>query len=272
MLIDSKTNDELRRRFNPDGSPLRRHQLCALEILEVVHELCRKHGINYYLSAGTLLGAVRHGGCIPWDDDVDIEMRWRDFIRFVRIAKKELPSKFDIQTHGTDSHYFAPYAKVRNSRTSVTEHHGYDRYYKYKGVYIDVFYTEKTLRIFTVAGKKFTKFILKFSKKEPHRVTYVICNILYWLFYGLACPVFRLINLPFMPFCSSRLGIGHAFLKKRSNKDIFPLGTIVFEGKEFNCPGDTDSYLKKLYGDYMELPDPDSLHVHSVKTVIPENY
>lgn len=272
MQIDQQTNEELRQRFNPEGSSLRKHQLCALEILEATHELCQKHNINYYLSSGTLLGAVRHGGFIPWDDDVDIEMKWFDFIRFTRIAKKELPEKLSIQTHGTDKNYFAPYAKIRNNNTFIAEHHGYDRFYKYKGIYIDVFYTEKSLRFFTLLGRKFTKFILKFSKKEPHHIIQGICNIMYYIFYYLICPIFRIINLIFWPFCYSHLGIGHAFLKRRDNSDIFPVNKILFEGKEFNCPKDTDKYLRKLYGDYMKLPDLNNLHIHSVKTIIPDNY
>ena len=66
--------DELRQRYNPEGSLLRRHQLRMLEILKEIDRICQKHRIDYWLSSGTLLGAVRHGGFIPWDDDLDIEM------------------------------------------------------------------------------------------------------------------------------------------------------------------------------------------------------
>ena len=75
MVISSTENEALRQRFSPEGSPLRRHQDRMLEMMVWLDAVCRRHGIPYWLGSGTLLGAVRHGGFIPWDDDVDIEFR-----------------------------------------------------------------------------------------------------------------------------------------------------------------------------------------------------
>ena len=77
-MNNSSLQQELRARFNPDGSLLRRHQLRMLEMLTYIDGVCVQHDIPYWLSSGTLLGAVRHGGFIPWDDDVDIELLRRD--------------------------------------------------------------------------------------------------------------------------------------------------------------------------------------------------
>ena len=73
MITDTLQN-ELRERYNPNGSTLRKQQLRMLEMLQYIDSVCKKHNIRYWLCSGTLLGAVRHGGFIPWDDDVDIEM------------------------------------------------------------------------------------------------------------------------------------------------------------------------------------------------------
>ena len=84
-------HDELRQRYNPDGSLLRRQQLRMLDILVEVDRICKKHHIEYWLSSGTLIGALRHNGFIPWDDDLDIEMMRKDYLRLLEVLPKELP-------------------------------------------------------------------------------------------------------------------------------------------------------------------------------------
>ena len=86
-------NEELRKRFNPEGSLLRRQQMRMLEILLEVDKICQKHQIPYWLSSGTLIGAMRHDGFIPWDDDLDIEMMRDDYLRLMA----SLPRVLDVQ-------------------------------------------------------------------------------------------------------------------------------------------------------------------------------
>ena len=83
--MDNNLKQELRERFNPDGSLLRRQQLRMLELLEAVDLVCKKYDIPYWLSSGTLIGAVRHQGFIPWDDDLDIEMLREDYLRLMKV-------------------------------------------------------------------------------------------------------------------------------------------------------------------------------------------
>ena len=89
-------------RYNPEGSILRRAQLRELEILIEVDKICRKHNIEYFLDWGTLLGAVRHGGFIPWDDDIDISVRRKDYSRLCKVLKEELPENLAFQDRFTD--------------------------------------------------------------------------------------------------------------------------------------------------------------------------
>ena len=84
--------EELKARFNPEGSPLRLQQLRMKEMLKVLDGICRKHDIPYWIASGTLLGCMRHGGFIPWDDDLDVEMLRSDYKRLLRILPSELPA------------------------------------------------------------------------------------------------------------------------------------------------------------------------------------
>ena len=81
---------------------LRECQLKQLSILKVIDGICRKHAISYWLDGGSLLGAVRHGGFIPWDDDIDIAMDYQEMKRFAEIAPKELPEGLFLQSPQTD--------------------------------------------------------------------------------------------------------------------------------------------------------------------------
>ena len=93
---------------------LRTCQLKQLAILEEVDRICRKHKINYWLDGGTLLGAVRHGGFIPWDDDIDLGMLLPDLQRFIKIAPGELSESLFLQTPESDPLNKEPIIKIRD--------------------------------------------------------------------------------------------------------------------------------------------------------------
>ena len=136
-------NEELRARFNPEGSMLRRQQMRMLEILLEVDKICKKHDIRYWLSSGTLIGAMRHDGFIPWDDDLDIEMMRSDYLRLMEVLPSELPEWLALQNDETDPYYFFYYAKVRDRRSRMLEHNNYDRMWQEQGIYIDIFPMEQ---------------------------------------------------------------------------------------------------------------------------------
>ena len=92
---NSYFEDEVRDGFYVPGM-VKRAWAAQLEVLEDVDRVCKKHGIRYFADWGTLLGAVRHGGFIPWDDDLDICMKRQDYTRFLEIAPKELPAEYKI--------------------------------------------------------------------------------------------------------------------------------------------------------------------------------
>lgn len=97
--------------FNEDKT-IAAAQKVMLEILQEIHKICVENNLTYWLEAGTLLGAVRHKGFIPWDDDSDVSMPRADYEKFLKIAQKKLPEDMFLQTQDTDKEYPLPWAKM----------------------------------------------------------------------------------------------------------------------------------------------------------------
>ena len=110
-----------------------------IKVLENFIKIASKHNLKYFLYGGTLLGAIRHKGFIPWDDDVDVIMPRSDYEIFLKVAKEELPNNMFLQTCLTDPYYSLPYAKIRKVNTSYIEMTTRHRKKMVNGVFIDIF-------------------------------------------------------------------------------------------------------------------------------------
>jgi len=117
---------------------LRKVQLTQLEILLEVDRICKKHNLTYLLWAGTMLGAIRHKGFIPWDDDIDIAMKRDDYEKFLEICKTELSSIYFLQHHKTEPHYMLQYSKIRKNKTKYV-HYSRRKLNIHHGIWIDIF-------------------------------------------------------------------------------------------------------------------------------------
>lgn len=249
----------LKERFNPEGSLLRRQQLRMLDVLVEFDKICKKHDIPYFLYGGTLLGAVRHKGFIPWDDDLDVAMRRADYDRLMKILPDELPDHMALQTNDTDRNYFFFFAKVRDRNSYLSEYCGYDRFFKERGVFIDVFPFERQ-RMWThllaelLEGHCYK--ILRTSKNDAVAIKKV--RAITWFNRHISYPVLSFIS---KLTCgkSFTYGIGIQFHHVYNEDHIFPLGTQEFEGHEFPSPGKSHEMLTMQYGDYMQLPDLENL-------------
>lgn len=260
----------LRQRFNPDGSLLRRQQLRLLDMLLVLDNICKKHHINYWLSSGSLIGAIRHNGFIPWDDDLDIEMMLSDYKRLLEVLPKELPEWLVVQDHNTDPAYFYYYAKLRDRRSYLEETNDYDRCLKERGIFIDIFPLEKQHRWIHILGEKTTGHMYKVwrtsnddtkSLRKIRRIFNINQRVIYPL---LRC----LCWITGAKVITSGMGI--PFHNPRYEEDIFPLTTHEFEGHQLPVPHNSDHLLRGIYGDYMQLPDIEKLNLHVNKMEIYE--
>ena len=264
-------NEELRERFNPEGSFLRRQQIRMLEILLEVDRICKKHDIPYWLSSGTLIGAMRHDGFIPWDDDLDIEMMRKDYLRLMEVLPKELPEWLALQNSDTDPNYFYFYAKVRDRRSRMLEQNSYDRLWQEQGIYIDIFpmehhpiwlhkLTEKTV------GHMYK--IWRTSTDDAKAIKSVrrIFDFNNRFLFPCLRAIVPLLTLHLSPFTSHlsliTSGMGIPFHNPRYKEEIFPLTTHLFEGHQLPIPGNADAHLRRIYGDYMQLPNLEKLALH----------
>lgn len=265
-MIDKIKHEELRERFNPDGSVLRIHQLRLLEMLKYLDNICRKNNISYWLGSGSLLGAVRHGGFIPWDDDVDIEMLKVDYDKFLKVMYLTKNDKYVLQTHDTDPCFFAPFAKLRDLNSCLEELNGVDLHYKYKGAFIDIFPIEpsSTAFLLQISGL-FQRILYNISKRISN---FLLCKIittpLFFFNNSIVFPVLSFVSRIRAKDCY-RYVHGITYYSPRYDKDIFPLKEMVFEGYSFLVPFNSDEYLRKIYGDYKTLPNLEDLHIHTLK-------
>ena len=257
-------HEELRERFNPEGSMLRRQQMRMLEILLEVDKICRKHDIRYWLSSGTLIGAMRHDGFIPWDDDLDIEMMRSDYLRLMAVLPSELPEWLALQNDETDPNYFFFYAKVRDRRSKMLENTNYDRMWKEQGIYIDIFPMEKHpiwLHKLTekTVGHMYKIWRTSTDDKKAIKKVRRIFNINNRFVFPCLRAILSIFNSQFSIITS---GMGIPFHNPRYNDEIFPLNSHKFEGHILPVPNDADAHLRHLYGDYMQLPDLTKLKPH----------
>lgn len=229
-------------------------QKIMLEILIEVDRICMKNNIEYWLADGTLLGAVRHRGFIPWDDDIDICMLKEEYNKFLEIAPKELKEKFFLQTSKYDKNYNFLYPKIRDRNSIFIEKYDSNQEKFHQGLNLDIFVMDR----YFIRSKILYRFLYFFKniKIENNRINnYFFFKKIIVSFKLNICAEKILKFFLTNKKQNSRLGYRYYWKQLYKYNDIFPLKEIEFEGYKFSCPNNTDAYLKELYGDtYMELP------------------
>ena len=255
---------------------LRALQITQLEMALRVREICNRNGIAYFLIGGTLLGAVRHKGFIPWDDDLDIGMLRADYDRFLECAARDLPKDYFLQTFSSDSGMGLPFAKIRKQGTRCVEKVSSSVDW-HQGVFIDIFpfdnvpngrllrilhsleiYVLKRLLLCRVGfdllsyGHSLTKLV--FYKAVLYPVSHLFTRNY------LARRIERCMHRHNGSDTELVVAAGGAYgYEKDSIKRswVSELVQLDFEGHEFQCPGFYKDYLTHLYRDYMTLPPPE---------------
>ncbi|MCW8397960.1 LicD family protein [Legionella sp. PATHC038] len=259
---------------------LRQAQLKMLAMLEVVDSICRKHGLDYWLDAGTLLGAVRHQGFIPWDDDVDIAMPRASYEQFLRVAPLEIPSWMWLQTIHSDPGYFnmATPLKIRDRASRFIEKHEKGNEPYVQGIFIDVFVYDrmpvdpKQRKRYKFYAKKLSRLLsTKYSKvKIGHYPTLYKLIASFFPKPLLEWSLQKIIhqaNASHSPYIGRGYNcVGKNLIKK---EEIYPLQRVSFETKEFNIPRNAEAFLIQQYGDYLQLPPEEQRVMRHCKELIP---
>lgn len=253
---------------------LKELQAVSLDILKAVHNFCCRNGISYMLAYGTLLGAIRHKGFIPWDDDVDIVMMRPDYDRFCREFKVD---GYQVVCSGNEPECYIAFARVCDTRRTLVKSTipwvGGDKEY---GCWIDVFPVDADYDDWDAHHSRFKKLhrlhklSLRRRRLKGHvvRENYSVCRKIStvakrvmhpgWYILSPLQLIFRIQKeLASLPFGST----GHVCqFACPDTEDWFPLGQVgdpvlmPFEDAEFYVPSCYDAVLRGSYGDYMQLP------------------
>lgn len=242
----------------------------SLGILKEIHEFCQQNGLTYSLAYGTLLGAVRHKGFIPWDDDIDIIMPRRDYqILMEKFNTTKHIQNLKFVSNELDSRYYLPYGKVVNTSTDLVEKVNSDFH---SGVFVDVFPLDKLLDSIKKSQLYFIKIKLLYNILTLKNLV-ISGNRAFYKNLIVRVSHIILYFIPRSALIKILIGMSRKFQKEThadyvgclcpgvyGEKEIMPSDwwnnyiDIDFEGCKFFASSDFDKILKKLYGDYMKLP------------------
>lgn len=160
---------------------VRKIQLKCLEILDIVDKICRKHGINYSLCGGSVVGAHLYGGCLPWDDDVDLMMTRENYNKFLSIIQSELPEGFSVNNYLFSEEFTSTFTKITNDNTTIVQTDG-----TVSGIFLDITVYDKVpnsfLKHIDILFWKLSQ-IVQIGVVEPRSIKDRIRNIVLKLFF-----------------------------------------------------------------------------------------
>ena len=235
-----------------------------IDILDAVAKICNDNNIRYFLAGGTLLGAVRHKGYIPWDDDIDIILLRDDYDKLISILKNQTEfSWLDLIDDEKDG-YIYPFAKAVNNKTvakqsdNLTEHGIWVDIFPYDNLPVDPKKSQKYLN----KGYFYRGLILSFltdfttDKKGGKLVIKKLVK-----YFKKFCLKFKNVDTNYVGCVFTPYRTRERFAKEWFKKDVL----LEFEGKFYNAPSEYDKVLTQLYGDYMKLPPVEKRTHHSIE-------
>ena len=266
-----ETQESLRQEYNPDGSVLRKAQLRLLDMAIYLQETAKKIDVPCRLDGGNVLGAMRHGGFIPWDDDIDMVVDYKDFKRLCDYLKAHPHPQFVLQDNDTDSGFYKEWACLRDLKSENRSHDNQqsaDRRMheaqKFRGLHVDIFPYEGNMIpwLQRLAAKLSVNVNTKLAGRYP-----LLAQIAYKFLHVIVFPVFRLVGKLFGNPDLYMHSYGAWFYEQNPRRCMIPHKDIIFEGHTFEGPADADELCRIAYGNYMDLPPRDKRDRHKIDVV-----
>lgn len=256
-----------------------------LEMLDEFIAICNKFNLRYYVVYGTCIGALRHQGFIPWDDDIDVGMPRSDYDEFIRIAQDNLPCHLFLQCAETEPDFRLEFAKIRNSNTTFIEKTAKNLKINH-GIYIDIFPIDglpksksarKRIKLRQSLDRTYLAKDYVFEKSSTSfksRVKLFLCKFLGLFRFGKT-PQKVLLKLQNLyrkyKYEDCEYSVCNAFGsdKERYLRSLYGNGSkAIFEGREVVVPERADEYLTITYGDWRQLPPEEERVGHHYHEVI----
>ena len=264
-MIDT---EKLRQKYSPDGSVLRELQLKMLEEVMFLDKVCTENGLTYFLTGGSALGAVRHQGFIPWDDDMDIALPEKDYYKLLAILREMDSDRYVLHDRYSDFNYINGFPKFREKDGNLLgSFPKRGRLYKYKGVGVDIFCVAKNSFIRSLVCGKLRVVLLHYTFKIRNDMLRRFITKVQWGVYYCLVPLTWPLNV-FRKEGELHYGIGQGPAKHYMwESEIFPVVKMAFESTQLSVPKDGDAFLTNIYGDWRKVPKDEEIerNVHNLE-------
>lgn len=250
----------LKAEYNPEGSVLRKCQLRLLDMLRYFDEVCKKLDVVYRLDSGAVLGAVRHKGFIPWDDDLDVVISKKDEKKLCDYLIANPHPQYVLSSPQTDPNYMYHWNTLRDLKSEYLIDSVFHNIKKYRGMQIDIFTEQrgvfKSLFIFS-------EYVTALNNHYLLGRIKLIPKVIYSVQHKILHPFFSFISnlIGNEKLCNDSYGI--FWYHPIPEDDLYPTSLLEFEGFYFPGPAKPEKYLEIVYGkNYMKLPPKEKRCIH----------